>query len=472
MKTITLSSIIAFMICGPVHAQFDMMPSHAGPINYLVPGNYPLTIYVKNLDINYPITFFDSFWQLNNGPVHSCAVQGTDLNFLDMLYPGYFADSFTHCDALEISEPGTYTFKTWTANPEGNPDANPANDTLYTTITVVNELPEKHVLFFMGSHQNCFPCGGMGETNMYYVLDNYPDDVFLVKAHDDFPSDPFSCDDCMDFNDAYIWPFTGHPAFLFDLYSFPFYDNPVTMFYDDQSQAMEWRLPYQSPLDVSFENVELDMENNMVTGDLRTTFYAAYEGSLAMNVILTEDSIYGPQAGYPLNDSLYHRFVMHDMAAGVWGDATVIPSSVEQGSEYVYSFTMPIPENADAGQLYVTGYVQKHAGNVLENEIFNSTQMRLQETLGNEVSDSSAGQNSFRAFPNPASNSVSIIYPGNSTKLVVINLLGQEVISIPIPERSQVLQLDCSMLNKGCYVLADEFGNRIIISILGTSKNL
>jgi hypothetical protein len=110
--------------------------------------------------------------------------------------------------------------------PEGSPDLDPSNDTAVLSIHVVDYLPVKKVILYYGTHTLCIPCGTYGEAAVEEVLDSFPDIVYSTSAHSG-TTDPYNCSDGLHLNNVYVWPYTGHPAFLFDLFQFPYFYNVV-----------------------------------------------------------------------------------------------------------------------------------------------------------------------------------------------------------------------------------------------------
>ncbi|MBL7943963.1 MAG: Omp28-related outer membrane protein [Flavobacteriales bacterium] len=422
---------LAYIVSVTINGQtdFDINPTNAGPVRFLTPGSYDLTFYARNNDINYPVTYFTACWQLDDGPVNCCNVSSAEMLMYDMLYPVYFAEPFMHCVPLEIGATGTYQLKYWTSDPEGNPDTNPSNDTLVTTIRVVDTLPARNMVMFEGTHQDCFPCGGMGEEQLNLILNTYPETVSMVSVHADIATDVLNFDEGVMFNDTFIFAFSGHPTFLFDLFTFPFYADPVSMFYWDQTEAVEWREAYPSPVALSFENVQYDAET--ISGDVRCTFYADMDESLSVNVLLTEDSIWGYQNGYPLGDSLYHRFTLWDFSAGIWGDNTVFPESINEGDEFVYSFELPVSETFNLDQLYLLAYVQHFSGEAIDSEIYNSAEIRLADQT---VGVPETAERTLKLFPNPSDDQLYIQADDDVSSITFYNAQGQ-VFQLPAKKR-------------------------------------
>ncbi|MEO6441775.1 MAG: S8/S53 family peptidase [Chitinophagales bacterium] len=73
------------------------------------------------------------------------------------------------------------------------------------------------------------------------------------------------------------------------------------------------------------------------------------------------------------------------------------------------------------------------------------------------VDEITPGTNNFAVFPNPATEEVNVVVKDNSSRIKsvsLLNLLGQEVLSNTFPaSHAGVIQINVSLLKKGCYFL-------------------
>jgi hypothetical protein len=459
MKPI-LPTFFCLLLCSLTAASqsFDLEPIHAGPVSYLVPGSYPVQFTLHNHNMDYMCTQFQLNWQLDNGPVQSYDVSTSEWGGL---YPDYPA-IFEHPVPLVITETGNYTLKIWTANPGGQPDPNPGNDLLETTVQVVDYLPERNMVLFIGTHTDCFPCGGYGEIEMYAVLEAYPEKAFIVSAHDNAGTDPYECEDAITFNDVYIWPNTGHPGFTRDLFLFPELPN-IVYGIDGQLVLADRRMQYLPPADIAFENLAFDDVNDVLSGELHAHFYVNYSGQLAVNVVLTEDSIYGYQFGAP-GDSLYHRHVMRDMAYGIYGSTDGIPTEISAGDEIVSLFSMPVSADFVFQQLHIAGYIQRAGNDSTANEILNAAREKLADHFEGNTNDvASRTSDPSRLFPNPASGFITITGAIDAgTAIDILDPSGRVMKRITNASINSRCEVDISDLSPGCYIARSVSGNNII----------
>lgn len=375
----------------------DVTPEDAGPIKLVTPGSWPLHITVRNLDIDHAIDSLQANWQLDGGPVHSCVVH----HFLiwdELLYPT-FHDRFTHADPVDLPTTGTYSLKVWTSMPGGFADTDPSNDTLITTITVVQALPPKEVMMFYGTHVQCFPCGTYGEPSVEAVLDSFPGTVHLAAVFDASP-DPYEIPEGQQFNDLYIWPYTGHPAFVCDVFQLPFFSDVTTHNWGALYRNPQWRMEYRAPVEVTVEDLAFDSIMRVLSGEVRANFWAAHDGPLAINAIITEDSVYGPQDGVA-GGYVFHRHIMRDFSDGVAGNNGVIPASVSAGEQFVHDFSVTLAPEVTPANVFVAGVVLRDDPDPLLREILNSGESRLVQVASGMPGLS---HNSFAVYPNPVSD--------------------------------------------------------------------
>lgn len=369
----------------------------------LIPGEHPLHITVHNLEMDYAIETLQAHWQLDGGPVHTCTVSEFTV-YPNLLYPT-FRDRFTHADPLVLPAPGLYDLKVWTSMPGGYPDPDPSNDTLVTEIRVVEALPPQHVMMFYGTHVECFPCGTYGEATIRAVLDSFPNTVHLASASDGSP-DPYEVIEGQALNELYMWPFTGHPAFVFDLYAMPFMLDMAAHMFGEVYRTPGWRLEYRSPVEVTVEDLAFDTDTRVLTGEIRARFWADHSGALAVNAIITEDSVYGPQDGVD-GGFTHHRHVLRSMTGGVLGVSNLIPPSVSAGEEYIYGFSDTLALDVDPAHVYVAGIVQRDEALPLDREILNSGEARLgaQTSIGMHPTS----REGVYIHPNPANEVMHVI---------------------------------------------------------------
>jgi hypothetical protein len=85
-------------------------------------------------------------------------------------------------------------------------------------------------------------------------------------------------------------------------------------------------------------------------------------------------------------------------------------------------------------------------------------------TLG--VNENSTGAEISDAYPNPASSYTNINYKltagDNSANIIISNLLGQKVVSIPVNEKEGKIRIETGMLNDGIYFYSFILKNKVV----------
>jgi len=439
----------------------DVTVTDAGPLSYVTPGTYAVTPTVESLDIDYAISFLNANWQLDGGEVHTTFID--DFMLYGDLYPGF--KSRMVLDSITFTTTGTHTLKIWTDTPGGFPDTNPANDTAWINITVCDSLPEKNVLIWYGTHVDCFPCGGYGEEMIDSINSMFPDQALLIRAHDE-AGDPYVCDESTMLNNLYIWPYSGHPSWVFDQFTFPYFDVIVPYeLFSIQWVAVEWRLDYRYPISVTITDTEIDTITNLLTANVNATFYADYTGALNINAVISEDSIYGPQDGYP-GGYMYHSHVMRSMTAGVEGETGIIPFNAVAGETYVYPITQTLDSAWNKSQLYLTGYVALNNIDPLKRPVLNAERIRLNKTKTEEDTTVQVAVQDLdntielHIYPNPASSIITVEYNNSGSDVMQVDIYasdGRKVFSDqPVPagmNGKTQLEIPVSGFNNGIYLI-------------------
>jgi hypothetical protein len=94
----------------------------------------------------------------------------------------------THSVPWKPTATGTYAIKMWVANPDGIVEARSANDTIRTSITVVNALPDKMALLEHATQHNCGPCAALN-PGLEALLENNEQKHYtaIIKYHTWWP---------------------------------------------------------------------------------------------------------------------------------------------------------------------------------------------------------------------------------------------------------------------------------------------
>src|SRR6185436_11413858 len=267
-----------------------------------------------------------------------------------------------------------------------------------------------------------------GEAAVEEVLDSFPETVYSTSVFSGI-IDPYNCADGLHLNNVYVWPYTGHPAFLFDLFQFPYFYNVVpdnNYVFGSFWKSVPLRNDYKYPIEVNVENLQMDTFTHVLSGEVHVKFYADFSDSLSVNAIITEDSIYDWQSGIP--DSIYHRHIMRDMLEGLYGNTGIIPSTVSSGEEFVYSFSQSLSPAFNEKQLHVLGYVQHYSEDSMKCDILNADRKKVMN-FGVAASTATLAYQELSAdiFPNPFEAGLTLLVHGVTDEISweIYDVLGR-----------------------------------------------
>lgn len=461
-KSFITSSFLLFTVFVRSQEPVDLGLRDLGPVEWLIPGTYPLKITISNFDPEFDgIYNFTLNWQIDGGEIHSEYIDEF-LNYPDYIPGGFiiYGDIAIPDEQLEFNQSGDYTLSVWVTNPNGFADQNPADNSIETIVHVVDYLPEKQEHLYFGSHQECFPCGGIGESTLQTIDNVYGEDVHVTRIHAFIGSDVFAYPQSETLNNLYVWDYTGHPAFVHDLYRFPI-DNYAFIAYNiGDYDAIAYRLEFKSPVEVTVEDVEINTETGEYSGEIHAKFYANYSGALSVNALITEDSLMAYQNGYP-DGIMNHMDILRDMTGGITGDPTIIPFYANEGLTYVYPFSGTFDPSWDISNLEFTGLVQVYNPlDSLEAEILNSERKSVEEILNPTSLEESTIEHKCLIYPNPAESFVQIVTSlEGDVRIKIVDISGKVVQDKKhVSSISGMYSLDIRTLNSGVYAVILENG--------------
>lgn len=390
-----LSLLLLFSF--PGISQSDIAAFDDRPLEYARPGIHR----IKAAIYNNGNTFLQSTtasWQLDNGPVHS-AVINTWLMYLSGVVGGG-KNLYVHPDMLTLPSAGNYQFRIWYDAPNGGTDLDRSNDTLEYTIHCLDDLPEKRVLIHYHTHTICGPCYDEGEEYANHI-DQDPSAASGVSIHD-APNDPFTIADGS-IVDNYYAP--AHPYIVFDRFWFPYFNSYEPLgaytFTTSWGQPVWDREEYGVPVEVSISSRNWDPLTRNLTFTVQARFVADYSGDeFRFNAYLTEDSIFGYQAGAPVPSQYYHRFVLREMMDGPWGVNGGIPNVVNAGAVYSRNYSYTLPSDWLAQEMHIIGLLIDHDANSTNRTVINHHEVDLFEPL---VAVQEKVQSEMKLWPNPTS---------------------------------------------------------------------
>lgn len=131
------------------------------------------------------VTSYDMNYSVNNGPAVTGGVSSVNI-------ATQAGSTGTHPTAWTPASSGTYNFKVWASNINGNADMYNFNDTLAFDVTVVDTLVPRTTLLEVFTSSTCVPCvagNANMDDNVVPNITNYT----VIKYQQDFPGngDPY-----------------------------------------------------------------------------------------------------------------------------------------------------------------------------------------------------------------------------------------------------------------------------------------
>jgi hypothetical protein len=404
---------------------------------YEIPGTYNSNLMFQNLGTT-NIQYFQLKWSLNNTLIGTESVDilstwSSTLQPSDAFSSYYFPLTITQ--SLPLLTEGEYEFKMWIESVHGTMDENQSNDTIAYKIHVVDYLPEKHVLLEEYTHVTCGPCYN-GDLDLELLLFSNQN-LSAVSIHNSF-DDPMSFPDGTSL-DTYFS--IGHPNFVFDRFQFAPYTEYGSMIWSGgTSPDLSKRFNMKEGLQVTISEQTYNPVNRLLSVTLKADFYANYEDSLAWNLWVVEDSIFGYQASAPDPNNYYHNHVARAILGGLWGMNMTDPTT--DGSTTYKTFTYTLPQNFDENQIRVIGFIQRNNG--LNKEVVNSTDdLVIQEHY---VGVTSLSEKQINLFPNPAHGIVEIDSELPIQQINVFDNTGKQLLE------TQENKVDLTNFKNGTYL--------------------
>jgi Outer membrane protein Omp28 len=374
---LTLAAALPAAVCAQA---YDLTVVEAASYRYVSPGQYVFKPVVRNLGTQ-AITSFRLNWRVDNGPVEQCAINTFEV------YPLIIANVTNRviaCQPLNLPALGMHTLEVWCDMLNGFAvDQNTANDLLSQTIEVLPYVPSKQVLVDYFTHTICQPCGEDGEPKVAAMEAQFPGLVHGVAIHA-ASGDPYSSSSTLALNDSLH--VGAHPRVFLDRFKFPWFDDLFT--YSAYDYYVPWRmagdrLEYPEPLEVRFNDISYNSTTRVMEAEVAIDFVASMNEPLAVNLFITEDSVFGYQAGAPQPNNHYHRHVFRRELNGILGMPGDIPANVAAGNSYSRSFTTVLPTGWNEDRIVLYAFVQHlNDQDYLDRRILNMT---AENMLNNDV---------------------------------------------------------------------------------------
>jgi hypothetical protein len=415
----------------------------------------------------------DIFWQANEGRIYNYHKD----NFAIKSGQNWI---FTCPDKVNFNSSRDYVIKVWLANPNGLPDENPLNDTIYHTVQVIEKFPERKILLEEITGAWCGYCPRAPIIVDKTIIPRYPQ-VIMVAIH---TGDAMTISESNSLRNAYV---TGVPTGFVSRAVVGGYSNVAL-----SPESWEGRL---DDLDLEFNPVELSVYNYYYPEtrewkvDVVADFVLDTEGDFRMNCYVIEDSLSGTGsqwdqrnffnnsasdpfmelkgAGDPLRGYI-HNHVVRKMTGGSWGQDGIIPDSVKRGERYVYSQTFTVPNKWEIENLHLIGIIQKYSSNIADRPILNAEEAELSYATGTKPQLSS---NLIKLYPNPATVEAWLEIESSESgeySVEVLSIVGQTILKIDKQriEGTKIIKLNSSNWMPGIYFVKVLIGDKIKINKL------
>lgn len=384
--------------------------------------------------------------------------------------------------------PGYYSLKIWVSAVNGQTDQAHNNDTLYSSISLVNSIATKNVLL------EAFASAKSGQspdafTQLNAVAAN--SNAIVVSHHQ---TDNLSTTEGTALYNNYS---SKIPAALIDQFSFP--DNNISINPNDWNNYIAQRLAMKVPASVSLSGLNYNTSTRQLDVTVTADFVSDVMGDYRLNLYVKENNVFGPlsdvtdngwnqynssysipssnyyQTGTYLNSTTYlmnanefkHQYVVEHVADGTYGVAGTIPSTlITNGQSFSknYSYVLPAVSSGEfrfnPDNMYLVGILSEYHADVKQRAIINAAEIKLNtnpETVVS-VNEHAALLTNAGVFPNPAKDYTILTFRQTNREdvsLHIYNNLGElvraEILNYPLGEVNH--KINTSQLAEGHYTV-------------------
>lgn len=415
----------------------------------------------------------DIFWQADGGRIYKYHKD----NFAIKSGQSWI---FTHPDKVKFNQSKDYIIKVWVANPNGEADENPANDTLYHKVQAIEKFPERKILIEEITGAWCGYCPRAPIIIQKNILPNYPQ-VVMVAIHN---GDAMTIPESSSLMSTYV---EGVPTGFVSREVKSGYTNVALSPESWQGRLEDLDLEY-CPVKISVYNYFYP-ETRELKVDVVADFVLDTQGDYRLNCYVIEDGLSGTGsqwnqrnffnlsasepfmelqgAGDPIPGYI-HNHVVRKMTGGSWGQDGIIPDSVKRGDRYVYSQTFTLPDNWKIENLHLIGIVQGYNSdkakrpivNIEEAEISYATQINPLINL-----------NKISLYPNPVSDEAWLeieSVDASNISFEVLNSVGQIILKSDKLsfEGNTAISINAKSWSPGIYFVRTMVGDEITVKKL------
>lgn len=386
----------------------------------------PVTGEVKNMGMH-PLTSFEVTYNVNGGAdVATYAVLGINL-------PYGATYTFSHNVPFNEAVAGNYTVTMTVSNPNGVEDPSPEDNFKSTTTMVYDAsacVPRISILEqFTGA--SCGWCPG-GHDRIEQALAGT--NTIWAVHHAGFNVDALTCSA----NQAYTFFYnaggsTYAPAMMVDRYHGDAGEpGPVTSVYNPMTRIQQYVSEVNSIpcfLTLNVDGITYDAGTRTFGGTVTGHFTTneLYNANTRLTLMVVEDSNIMAQTDYSTGSTQTLPNYMHMNAVratltDVWGDAI----SVNANGDFTYNVNATLPNNLNAWRCRVIAIVSDRNANDA-----NAGAVMQAATTANlnapYVGISEVNEVSLNAYPNPATDYLTIEAGSVISEICIYNAMGQKV---------------------------------------------
>jgi thiol-disulfide isomerase/thioredoxin len=380
------------------------------------------------------------------------------------ILPGETAE-ISHSTVATIAAPEDLNITMNVDNLNGNADEQPNDNGGALTLTGVMDPPAKQLFLEEATGTWC-PWCPRGEVFMNKMEADYPENIALVAVHVGLDNtNPPWPDPMQVYEDGYGIAFASlfgglpFPTLVVDRVANPGtpslgdFDNTGIGDMDEFGITLvDFTNERPSPIGLDVQGA-IDGATRMLTADLTVTTHSRMTGSnFAINVLVTEDHVTGPDPEYrqannyagggvepmegyeslpnpvPGDQMEYSHTFRAGLNGGISGSTGLIPANIEPGQTYTETFTWAVPAGYDINEMNLIAVVfdmnnDGAAYNAKINRNLNVT---------SSIQDQLLDENVVNVYPNPFSDQTNIeinLAERSDVSIEVLDAMGKMVAS-------------------------------------------
>ena len=389
-------------------------------------SNTPVNGVVKNLG-SQPLTSFDVTYNVNGGAdVAVYSVTGINVHYGSTY-------NFSHNVPFSETAPGNYTITMTVSNPNGVEDPSPADNTqsVATSVYDPSAVVARTSILEQFTGARCGYCPG-GHDRIKQALQGTTNTIWAVH-HAGFGDDALTCPANQQYTFFYnAGGSTYAPAMMVDRFHGDANEpGPVTSVYSSVPSIQQYVSDVNSApcfLTLNLDGITYNADNRSFGGTVTGHFTSPiYNANTRLTLMVAEDSNLMDQIDYSTGSSQTLRNYMHFNAVratltDIWGDAI----SVDANGDFTYNVSATLPNNLKAWRCRVIAIVSdRNASDA------NACAVMQAATTANlnapYVGISEANEVSLNAYPNPATDYLTIEAGSNINEISIYNAMGQKV---------------------------------------------